>query len=155
LTLAALPSSEGGQDPVDAAVRAAATAKGAIGGDKLIEFKPFDPTIKMSEARVQSPSVGEQRVVKGAFAAIKPLTQPTPSSSSAVGALEKQGYRVLAVAAGGTTPMKLVGLIGAQRSASVGFGDTHRRTLGPWSAHRHGDRGRCRNRGHRSARGRT
>ena len=50
LALAALASSDGGQDPVDAAIRAAASGKGAPTRRKLIKFVPFDPATKMSEA---------------------------------------------------------------------------------------------------------
>ena len=50
LGLAALASSDGGQDPVDAAIRAAAAKKTASDLPKLIKFIPFDPATKMSEA---------------------------------------------------------------------------------------------------------
>ena len=51
LGMAALASSDGGQDPVDAAIRSAAAAK-AVASDlpKLSKFVPFDPATKMSEA---------------------------------------------------------------------------------------------------------
>ena len=47
---AALASSDGGQDPVDAAIRAAAAKKVASDLPKLSKFVPFDPATKMSEA---------------------------------------------------------------------------------------------------------
>jgi H+-transporting ATPase len=50
LTLAALASSDGGQDPVDGAIRAAAAQKSISDAPKLVKFEPFDPTKKMSEA---------------------------------------------------------------------------------------------------------
>lgn len=111
LALAALASSDGGQDPVDAAIRSAAAVNGGVARGQLIKFTPFDPTKKMSEALALSPGEGEQRILKGAFAVIYPLTPPSPSAASASEALEKQGYRVLAVAAGSPTSVKLVGLI--------------------------------------------
>ena len=65
----------------------------------------------MSEATVADPSGGTQRIVKGAFAAVIGLAQPAPAASAAATELEGQGFRVLAVAAGPPTAMKLVGLI--------------------------------------------
>jgi H+-transporting ATPase len=50
LGMAALASSEGGQDPVDAAIRLAASQKTATGLPKLTAFVPFDPVKKTSEA---------------------------------------------------------------------------------------------------------
>ena len=110
LALAALASSDGGQDPVDAAIRAAAS-KTASDAPHLITFTPFDPATKMSAATVADPSGGTQRVVKGAFAAVIGLAQPAPAAPAAATELEGQGFRVLAVAAGPPTAMKLVGLI--------------------------------------------
>ena len=81
LALAALASSDGGQDPVDAAIRAAAS-KTASDAPHVITFTPFDPATKMSEATVADPSGGTQRIVKGAFAAVIGLAQPAPAASS-------------------------------------------------------------------------
>src|SRR5208282_2755071 len=50
LAMAALASSDGGEDPVDAAIRAAATKKNTANLPKLTKFVPFDPATKMSEA---------------------------------------------------------------------------------------------------------
>ena len=50
LALAALASSDGGQDPVDGAIRAAAASKAVSDAPKLIKFAAFDPAKKMSEA---------------------------------------------------------------------------------------------------------
>jgi H+-transporting ATPase len=50
LGLAALASSEGGQDSVDAAIRSAASHKPVPGLPKLATFVPFDPAKKTSEA---------------------------------------------------------------------------------------------------------
>jgi H+-transporting ATPase len=111
LTLAALASSDGGQDPVDGAIRAAASGAAASDAPKLVTFLPFDPATKMSEATVQDPAGSTQRVVKGAFSAIIGLAQPSPTATAQADKLEGQGFRVLAVAAGPPTAMKLVGLI--------------------------------------------
>ena len=111
LALAALASSDGGEDPVDGAVRKAATVKPVQDGPLLTKFTPFDPAKKMSEATATDRSGIEQHIVKGAFAVIFDLVHSTPSAVSAANDLEGRGFRVLAVAAGPASAMKLVGLI--------------------------------------------
>jgi H+-transporting ATPase len=111
LGLAALASSDGGQDPVDAAIRAAAIGKPIPNLPKMVTFVPFDPARKMSKATMADSGGGTQNVVKGAFAAVIGLAQPSPAATAAASELEKQGFRVLAVAAGPPGAMKLVGLI--------------------------------------------
>jgi len=111
LALAALASSEGGQDPVDGAIRAAALGKSVSDAPRLTRFVPFDPATKMSEAMAADPDGGTQRIVKGAFAAVIGLAQPSPAATAAAHQLEGQGFRVLAVVAGAPTAMKLIGLI--------------------------------------------
>jgi H+-transporting ATPase len=111
LALAALASSEGGQDPVDGAIRSAAQGKAVSDAPKMTKFVPFDPGTKMSEATVQYPGGVAQRVVKGAFAAVASLAPPSPTATAASKELEEKGFRVLAVAAGPRAAMKLVGLI--------------------------------------------
>ena len=111
LTMAAQASSDGGQDPVDGAIRAAAKDKGLAAASSVIEFIPFDPATKMSEALVKSTGGEPQRVVKGAFAAVARLTPPSQAGAGAARELEEKGYRVLAVAAGPARAMKLAGLI--------------------------------------------
>jgi len=111
LGLAALASSEGGQDSVDAAIRSAATHKPASGIPKLVKFVPFDPANKISEATATDTSGAVQRIVKGAFTVVVGLTTPAPSATTIADELEKQGYRVLAVAAGPPDSMQLAGLI--------------------------------------------
>ena len=111
LALAALASSDGGQDPVDGAIRSAALAKAASDPPKIINFVPFDPGTKMSEATLQDPGGGTQRIVKGAFAAVIGLTEPSATATAASKELEEKGFRVLAVAAGPPNAMKLAGLI--------------------------------------------
>jgi len=111
LALAALASADGGQDPVDAAIRAAAASKGVSDAPKLVKFEPFDPAKKMSEATATDSAGGMQRIVKGAFAVVAGLAQPSPTATEAANELEAQGFRVLAVAAGPQPAMKLAGLI--------------------------------------------
>jgi H+-transporting ATPase len=112
LALAALASSEGGQDPVDIAVRAAASKASDVASlPVLIRFVPFDPAVKMSEAIAVEPTGTMVRIAKGAFAVIAALTQQSPVAANAAAALEAQGYRVLGVAAGPPQEMQLAGLI--------------------------------------------
>lgn len=108
--IAAQASSDGGQDPVDAAVRAAAHQRGATLAAPA-RFIPFDPATKMAEALVSGSDGATRRIVKGAFATIAALCAPQPALAATADALERQGYRVLGVAAGDATAMKLVGLL--------------------------------------------
>ncbi len=111
LALAALASSDGGQDPVDGAIRMAATSKAVSGAPELIKFTAFDPAKKMSEATATDSPGSPQRIVKGAFAAVIGLAPPSPDAEAAANELEGKGFRVLAVAAGPPDAMKLAGLI--------------------------------------------
>jgi H+-transporting ATPase len=111
LTLAALASSDGGQDPVDAAIRVAAKGKSTADAPRLLKFIPFDPATKSSEATVTETGGETHRVLKGAFDAVIGLVQPSPTAQATASQLEGQGFRVLAVAAGPPTAMKLIGLI--------------------------------------------
>ncbi len=111
LALAALASSDGGQDPVDGAIRLAAQGKAISDAPKVIKFVPFDPKTKMSEATVQDKNGEPRRIVKGAFAAVMGLVQPSPPATAASKELEGKGFRVLAVADGPPNAMKLAGLI--------------------------------------------
>ena len=111
LGLAALASSDGGQDPVDAAIRSAAARNPAVDLPKRLTFVPFDPATKMSEATGVDSSGAHLRVVKGAFAVVAGLTQPSPTASTAANELESQGFRVLAVAVGPPSALQLAGLI--------------------------------------------
>jgi len=115
LGFAALASSDGGQDPVDGAIRAAAAKKAASDLGKLIKFVPFDPATKMSEATVTD-SKGAAggatvRAVKGAFASVAALTQSDPEAAKTANELQAKGFRVLAVAVGPPAALKLAGII--------------------------------------------
>jgi H+-transporting ATPase len=111
LALAAMASSEGGQDPVDAAIRAAAAAKKISETMHLTAFTPFDPANKRSEATFIDAKGAPQRVAKGAFSVIVGLAPVEAGAAAAAQDLEGKGYRVLAVAAGSANAMKMVGLI--------------------------------------------
>jgi H+-transporting ATPase len=111
LGLAALASSDGGQDSVDKAIRDAASHKPSLDLPKLVKFVPFDPAKKTSEATATDAKGVEERIIKGAYTAVVALTAPSPSAAAIVDELEKQGFRVLAVAAGPEASVQLVGLI--------------------------------------------
>jgi H+-transporting ATPase len=111
LGVAALASSDGGEDPVDGAIRAAAAKKGASDLPKLISFVPFDSATKMSEATATDPGGSTVRAVKGAFAAVAGLTQQDTDAAKTANELEAKGFRVLAVAIGPPTALKLAGII--------------------------------------------
>ena len=111
LGLAALTSSDGGQDPVDAAIRSAASHKTASNLPKLVTFVPFDPVKKTSEATATDESGGAERIIKGAYTAVVALTAPSPGAAAIADELEKQGFRVLAVAAGPPAAIQIAGLI--------------------------------------------
>jgi H+-transporting ATPase len=111
LALAALASSDGGQDPVDGAIRCATLGKAISDAPTVVKFIPFDPATKMSEATIQQSGGVMQRVVKGAYAAVIGLTQPSLTAAAASKELEGKGFRVLAVAVGPPNAMKLAGLI--------------------------------------------
>ena len=110
LALAAMASSDGGQDPVDGAIRAAAKT---IPADlpKLAKFIPFDPATKMAEASAVDAKGGALRVVKGAFAEVIKLTGAVASAADAEHDLEAKGFRVLAVAVGPPASLRLAGII--------------------------------------------
>ena len=112
LGIAALASSEGGQDPVDAAVRAAASRSVASDLPKLVKFVPFDSATKMSESTALDSGGATVRAVKGAFEAVVGLAQPVPEASAMASQMEAQGIRVLAVALGPPGALRLAGLVG-------------------------------------------
>ena len=111
LALAALASSDGGQDPVDAAIRDASSHAPSAQRLTLLTFVPFDPAVKRSEASVRDAQGATVRVVKGAFSVISSLSSPSPAASSMVDELEARGLRVLAVAVGPPQQLVIAGLI--------------------------------------------
>ena len=112
LTLAALASADGGQDPVDAAIRAAAKVHEASPDvPKVTSFVPFDPATKMSEARGNDREGTALRIVKGAFAVVRDLSERSPDADRAANELQICGHRVLGVAVGTGTAMHIVGIV--------------------------------------------
>jgi H+-transporting ATPase len=112
LALAALASADGGQDPVDAAVRAAATLhKTDTNPLKVTRFVPFDPTVKMSEARAIDHDGEALRIVKGAFSVVHGISQSSREAELAADELEQRGHRVLGVAIGTDGAMRVAGIV--------------------------------------------
>ena len=124
LGIAALASSVGGEDAVDAAIRSAAEKKSSPDTPRLIAFTPFDPAKKTSEATATDKEGAIVKIVKGAAATIFDLAASDAEASGAATKLEAQGFRVLAVAFGPPDSLRLVGLIALSdppRSDSAGL----------------------------------
>jgi H+-transporting ATPase len=111
LAMAALASSEGGQDPVDTAIRSAFAKGSSVALPKRTKFVAFDPSTRMSEATAVDAAGGTLRAVKGAFDVVIRLTEPVSTAAATADDLEKKGYRVLAVAVGTPTTMRLAGIL--------------------------------------------
>jgi H+-transporting ATPase len=109
LALAALASSKAGADPVDAAVRQAATE--TADDLTLVSFQPFDPVRKMSGAIVKDQDGATLTVVKGAYAVIAGLARDSAMTAASARELEEVGFRVLAVGIGTEGAMRTAGLI--------------------------------------------
>ncbi len=112
LAFAALASSEGGQDPVDEAVRRAAQGNRVLASFSLLSFEPFDPALKRTKALVLDQSGEKQEIVKGAPHLIASTGSAAPDALAAADQMAAQGHRVLAVAAGAPGALALIGLIG-------------------------------------------
>jgi H+-transporting ATPase len=112
LALAVLASSEADQDPIDDAIRAAASkATGSGATERLVRFVPFDPATQMSQALAVDRDGKELRVAKGAFEVLAGTTQVPADASRVVNDLAERGHRVIAVAVGPSQPLRLAGLI--------------------------------------------
>ncbi len=109
LALAALASSEADQDPIDAAIRAAAKETNAL--ERPLRFVPFDPASKRAEAVAVDRDGHEVHIVKGAFEVIARLSPPPSDAERRVDALAERGHRVIAVAAGAPGALRFCGLI--------------------------------------------
>ena len=109
LALAAAASAEGGKDPVDAAIRAAARDSGAT-PERALNFVPFDPAIKYSLA-VIARGKARSRVVKGAFVMVAALAKAPAEAADVANDLASRGNRVLAIACGPAEDFRIAGLI--------------------------------------------
>jgi H+-transporting ATPase len=112
LALAALVSSEADQDPIDAAIRAAAAAvSDRSTGEQLVRFVPFDPATKTSEAYVLDRDGNELHITKGAFEVVADVAQVPADARRQVDDLAGRGHRVIAVAVGPVQSLRLAGLV--------------------------------------------
>jgi H+-transporting ATPase len=111
LALAALASSDGGQDPVDQAIRKSAQDAKSPGPYRLAGFHPFDPANKMSSADATDAEGKPVRIVKGALAAVATLARPDPPALDRGAKLEADGHRVLGVVVGPENDLRFAGII--------------------------------------------
>jgi H+-transporting ATPase len=115
LRFGAAACDEATQDALDLAILRAARAAGiAPAAEQRLQFIPFDPAVKRSEAVLRQ---GENsvRVVKGAPQVVRALSAVGGESMERdVERLAAEGYRILAVAAGADDALRLVGLIGLE-----------------------------------------
>jgi H+-transporting ATPase len=110
MAMATLASSDGGADPLDAAIRGASQPTN-VARWKLVTFTPFDPTRKMSEAAAIDTKGKPMRIVKGAFAVVAAIAESSPPAAAIVEELQGKGFRVLAVAVGSAEPLCIAGVI--------------------------------------------
>ncbi len=114
MRVAALACDEATQDPIDIAILEAARARSALSDvPQRLQFIPFDPATKRSEAVFENGS-GQLRVAKGAVQAVASLCTHAPDLDADVSQLAAKGYRVLAAASGTGNDMHLLGLLALQ-----------------------------------------
>ncbi len=114
LLMAALASDAATQDPIDLAVLEAAQEKKLLNAvPHRIQFIPFDPATKRSEA-IYEQQASKLRVIKGAPDAVISLVRQVGSIAGEVERLAGRGARVLAVASGTENSLDLVGLLGLE-----------------------------------------
>lgn len=114
LRMAALASDAATQDPIDLAVLEAAQEKKVLNtAPKRVQFIPFDPATKRSEAIYEQPS-GKLRVVKGAPSAVARDARTGQNVNDEVERLAARGARVLAVAGGTGSSLELSGFLGLE-----------------------------------------
>lgn len=111
LALAALASSQAEQDPIDTAIQGTGKVMGHVTSERLVRFIPFDPMAKASEAFVVDGEGNESRIIKGAFEIVSKVADVPANARDLVDGLAKEGLRVIAVAAGPATSLRLAGLI--------------------------------------------
>jgi len=111
LRTAALASDAATQDPIDLAILDAAREKGLLASiPERLQFVPFDPSTRRSEAIFRQPS-GNLRVVKGAPGTLLQIARAGSGVTEEVDRLAARGARVLAVAAGTETALEFFGLL--------------------------------------------
>ncbi len=112
LVFAALASSDGGQDPVDEAIRTAAKDSPLLARFTVANFEPFDPALKQTRAVILNQMREPRTIVKGAPHVIAAEATIDAEALRTADELAAQGHRVLAVAAGAPGKLACIGLIG-------------------------------------------
>jgi len=111
LRLAALGCDPATQDPIDVCILDAANARGLLATPPhRLHFLPFDPGRRYAEG-LYDDGAGKLRVVKGAPRAVTALLTAAPDIAAEAERVASQGCRVLAIAAGTETELKLAGLL--------------------------------------------
>lgn len=114
LRLASLASDESTQDPLDMAILAVSRSRGLLADlPNRTRFEPFDSSTKRSEAEY-SEAGRVLRVLKGAVPVIAQLVSNGDGVSAAAARMAANGLRVLAVAAGAGSDLRLVSLLAFQ-----------------------------------------
>ena len=114
LRFAGYASDEATQDPIDLAVLSRAKSEGVLPPDiERVDFVPFEPATKLSEARIDQNGT-DLYAVKGAPQEVAARVQGSADLNADVERLAAGGYRVLAVGAGPKGTLRLVGLLAFQ-----------------------------------------
>jgi H+-transporting ATPase len=107
LAWAAAACDESTQSPIDLAILNAMRER-SVRPHRREKFAPFDPATKRSEAWLRPDGI---HVVLGSPAVIALLAEPLPEFTSRVEELAATGARVLAVAAGAASHLRIRGLV--------------------------------------------
>lgn len=112
----ALASRDDGLDAIDRAIVEALLDRAALAGYEVVDFQPFDPQRKLTEALIRQHGSETFRVAKGAPQVIMDLSQPSKKqrerAQAAIEAFAAHGYRSLAVARkDAERPWRLEGII--------------------------------------------
>ncbi len=113
LRLAATASDQATQDPIDLAILRGALERAVLPDPaSRLDFVPFDPSTKRSEGSIRQAD-RVVRIVKGEPSTIAGLADaPWSQIAPEVDRLSADGSRVLAVASGTESDLRVVGLIG-------------------------------------------
>jgi H+-transporting ATPase len=112
IKLATMASNEAAQNPIDLAILNFAREKGiSIDYSSRINFKPFDPSRKYSEAIIRQ-NDKEYHILVGEPLAIAKITNTSLEKiNKEIFELSTEGNRILAISAGENSNLKIIGLI--------------------------------------------
>ncbi len=119
LLYGALASREENQDPIDTVVIERARADGILEEQgtsyQVVEFQPFDPTVKRTVATVEDPKARRFRVAKGAPQVVQSMCECAEADDAAfdrcMAEHAAKGYRTLCVAVSDNGTWRSVGLL--------------------------------------------